>query len=121
MNEIRDNLKKVAYVGIGAIAETLKKATTISDDLAKAGEKVVAKGKVYNEELQHNVKTKIDAITDVKKDSDISDLANKINELNSDEASKLHEKLAALKESEKEYNIQVNQENESNSQEKENG
>jgi len=109
MSELKTGLKKALYVGVGMVATTLEKASNISEDLAKTGEKVVSKGKVYNEELQHNVKSKIASFTETKKANDLTDLAQQINELDENEQKLLQEKLAALKQAATDYSIEVQQ------------
>ena len=59
MDGLGETVKKVLLAGIGAVAVTAEKSKDLLDDMVKKGELTVEQGKVLNEELKHNIKTKI--------------------------------------------------------------
>lgn len=53
--ELGEGMKKFFLLGVGAAATTVEKSTEIVDDLVKKGEITVEQGKVFNQELKHNM------------------------------------------------------------------
>ncbi len=60
MEKFGDGLKKIVLAGIGAVAATSEKSQELIDNLVKKGEITVEQGKVLNQELKHNIKSKVD-------------------------------------------------------------
>ncbi|MBQ9059281.1 MAG: hypothetical protein IJ125_08875 [Atopobiaceae bacterium] len=48
-----DNIMKLFFAGVGAMANTMEKSNEIIEDLVKKGELTVEQGKSINEELTH--------------------------------------------------------------------
>lgn len=73
---MKDELEKIFYMGLGAMSITSDKAKEIRDDLLEKGKKAYSDGKDINEELKHNLKSKlgydkkdvIDAIKNMSED-----------------------------------------------------
>lgn len=57
-NEKRNSLEKIVLAGIGAVATTAEKAKEVLEELVNKGELTVKQGKVTNEELKHDIKSK---------------------------------------------------------------
>lgn len=58
-NDNRSSFERIILAGIGAVAVTAEKAKEVLDELVGKGELTVEQGKVLNEELKHEIKTKI--------------------------------------------------------------
>lgn len=61
---MREELKKIFYLGVGAASTTVDKATEIIDDLVEKGKLSVAEGKELGEELKRNFKDKKNCINE---------------------------------------------------------
>lgn len=59
MEKFTDGIRKFFLAGIGAVATTAEKSQEVLEDLVKKGELTVEQGKAMNEELKHNIKTKV--------------------------------------------------------------
>lgn len=59
MDGLGENIKKVILAGIGAVAVTAEKSASLLEEMVKKGELTVEQGKALNEELKHNIKTKV--------------------------------------------------------------
>lgn len=59
MDGLGENVKKILLAGIGAAAMTAEKSLELLDEMVKKGELTVEQGKALNEELKHNIKTKV--------------------------------------------------------------
>ncbi|MCI8992644.1 MAG: hypothetical protein HFG80_08010 [Eubacterium sp.] len=59
MEKFTDGIRKFFLAGIGAVATTAEKSQEVLDELVKKGELTVEQGKAMNEELKHNIKTKV--------------------------------------------------------------
>lgn len=55
-SEFSEDLKKIFYAGVGAIALSEEKAKSIFEELVRRGEIAVEHGKVVNEELKHDIR-----------------------------------------------------------------
>ncbi len=64
---MKEDLKKILYMGLGLMSETGEKVESLKEDLMKKGEDLYNKGLIANEELKHNIKEKFD--DKVSKDS----------------------------------------------------
>lgn len=53
---MKEDLKTIFYVGLGALSETGDKVKNIKDELYNKGKELYEKGLVANEELKHNMK-----------------------------------------------------------------
>lgn len=52
---MREDLKTILFMGLGALAETNDKMKEVSDDLYKKGKDLYEKGVIANEELKHKI------------------------------------------------------------------
>ena len=91
-----DELKKVFYAGVGAMALTGEKAKALIDMLVEKGQITVEQGKVMNEELKHKVKEKVKENITVVKNASASDLIDNLENLTPEELAALKEKLSRL-------------------------
>lgn len=55
-----DEIKKMVFASVGAMAITIEKSGEIIEQLVKKGEITVEQGKILNEELKHSVKEAFD-------------------------------------------------------------
>ena len=62
MNEFKEDLKSVFYIGLGALYTTGEKALELKDELFHRGKDLYEKGLVANEELKHGFKEAVDDI-----------------------------------------------------------
>ena len=53
---MREELKKIFLMGLGAMSMTNEKAEALKKELLQKGEEMLEAGKVANEELKHNLK-----------------------------------------------------------------
>lgn len=90
---MKEDLKEIFLIGLGAISMTGEKANNLKDELLKKGEELYKSGKVLNEELKHNIKERIkDNVTVVvneEKDITKEDIFNNIEKLTDKEKQEL--------------------------------
>ena len=100
-----DDLKKMIMLGIGAAAEAVEKSKDIIGKLVKKGELTIEQGKVFNEELKHNIKEalKKNPFLNTDKNIPIDKLINDLDKFSEDELAALREKLDQM-EAEKQGN-----------------
>lgn len=82
---MKEDLKKVLLMGLGAMSLTNEKAHEIKEDLLKKGQELYDKGIIANEELKHNIK-------EVMKEN--VTIINEAEELSSDDIIKSLEKMS---------------------------
>ena len=92
MDTLKETLRKLLLAGIGATAVTAEKAEELVEVLVKKGELTVEQGKILNEELKHNVKSKL---RECIGDDDIS-ITEKLSSMTTDELNALKEKIAEV-------------------------
>ena len=56
---MKDELKNIFLMGLGAMSMTNDKAQGLKQELLQKGEEMLEAGKVANEELKHNLKEKM--------------------------------------------------------------
>ena len=56
---MKEDLKNIILMGLGAMSLTNDKAHELKDELLKRGKDAYEKGRVANEELKHNIEDKI--------------------------------------------------------------
>ena len=77
---MKEDLKKIFYMGLGAMSLTNEKAKALKEELLKKGEELYEKGAVANEELKHNIneamkeRITVVKVEDVTKDSILENL-----------------------------------------------
>lgn len=96
LDNLGEDLKKVVLLGVGAIAAAAEKCTDakeVVDELVKKGELTIEQGKILNEELKHNVKEKVNAAFNEKKEERFHE---KLTKMSKEERDALKATLAAL-------------------------
>ena len=77
---MKEDLKKIFYMGLGAMSLTNEKAKELKEELLKKGEELYEKGTVANEELKHNIneamkeRVTVVKVEDVTKESILENL-----------------------------------------------
>lgn len=92
---MKNDLKEILYMGLGAISLTGEKANELKKELLEKGEALYNEGSIKNEELKRNIKEKIkentnieyaklskDDLIDIIKDLDDDEKKEILNELN---------------------------------------
>ncbi len=100
---MKEDLKKIFYMGLGAMSLTNEKAKELKEELLKKGEELYEKGAVANEELKHNIneamkeRITVVKVEDVTKDSILENL-DKLSEADKEEILKALSKKKNKKE-----------------------
>jgi len=105
MENLGDGLKKVLLAGIGAIAVTGEKSQEVIESLVKKGEITVEQGKVLNQELKRNIKSKVDDAKDTvknkKKEADANydgkDISDILKDMSAEQIAQLKALLERIK------------------------
>lgn len=100
---MKEELKKVLLMGLGAMSMTNDKAEQLKKELLEKGQEMLEKGKVANEELKHHLKETIEENVTIVVNKDLSkdELTEKIKALSKEEQQQL---LNLLKEETKKNN-----------------
>ena len=85
---MKEDLKKIMYMGLGLMSETGEKVESLKDELLKKGEDLYNKGLIANEELKHNIKEKFEE-KEVSKET----ILNNINNLSEEDRKELIKEL----------------------------
>ena len=90
---MKENIKNVLLMGLGAISLTGEKANELKKELLEKGEALYKEGSIKNEELKRDFKDKIKENTNIKittstKD-DIIEIINNLSDEEKEEISKL--------------------------------
>lgn len=98
---MKEELKNIFLMGLGAMGMTSEKAMDLKDELLKKGTELYENGKVANEELKHNLQEKMKESVTVVVEKEVSkeNLKETINSLTKEEKEEL---LNMLKEEKKE-------------------
>ena len=72
MEFMKEELKNIFLMGLGAMSMTNDKAQELKKELLAKGEKMLEKGKVANEELKHNIKETLKENVTVVVEEDIT-------------------------------------------------
>ena len=108
MKEMKENLKEIILMGLGAISLTGEKAVELKKELMEKGEALYKEGSIKNEELKRNIKESLNIeVATVDKD----DLVDIINNLSDEEKAEIEE-LLKNKAVKKEENNENNSSNE---------
>ncbi len=100
--DFTQEMKKVLLAGIGAVACTAEKASSLVDEFVKKGELTVEQGKVLNEELKHKVNEAVKEhvhVTVVKEEPaepSAQDILNNLDKLTPQEREELKNKLSEM-------------------------
>ena len=93
---MKEDLKNIILMGLGAMSLTSEKAKELKKELLEKGNKLYQDGKVANEELKHNIESKIkENVTVVVSKNEITknDILDKINSMTEEEKKELLEAL----------------------------
>lgn len=102
---MKEELKNIFLMGLGAISLTGEKASQLKDELLTKGEALYQDGMVKNEELKREIKEKIkDSVTVEIKKTDKDDIISAIKEMNSVEKKEI---LNLLKEETKQISKEI--------------
>ena len=98
---MREELKKIFLMGLGAMSMTNEKAEALKKELLQKGEEMLEAGKVANEELKHNIKEKMkeNVTVVVKEDTSYEKIKEALKSLSKEEKQEL---IDLLKENQKE-------------------
>ena len=90
MKEMKENLKEIILMGLGAISLTGEKASELKKEFLEKGEVLYKEGSIKNEELKRNLKESLNIqVAEVGKD----DLVDIINTLSDEEKAEIEELL----------------------------
>lgn len=98
---MKEELKNIFLMGLGAMSMTNDKANELKKDLLQKGEEMLEAGKVANEELKHNIKEKMkeNVTVVVKEDTSYEKIKEALKSLSKEEKQEL---IDLLKENQKE-------------------
>ena len=98
---MKEELKNIFLMGLGAMSMTNDKANELKKDLLQKGEEMLEAGKVANEELKHNLKEKMkeNVTVVVKEDTSYEKIKEALKSLSKEEKQEL---IDLLKENQKE-------------------
>ncbi len=100
--DFSEGLKKVFLAGIGAVATTVETATDLVDTFVEKGELTVEQGKVLNEELKHNLETKMKDRFTVNVIKEYGNVMKAVDEMTEEELKILKGKIATREQEMKE-------------------
>ncbi len=90
---MKENIKNVLLMGLGAISLTGEKANELKKELLEKGEALYKEGSIKNEELKRDFKDKIKENTNIKittaSKEDIVEIINSLSDEEKEEISKL--------------------------------
>lgn len=87
---MKDNLKEIILMGLGAISLTGEKACELKKELLEKGQALYKEGEIKNEELKRNIKESLNIeVAEVGKE----DLVDIINSLSDEEKAEIEELL----------------------------
>lgn len=91
---MKEDLKDILLMGLGAMAMTSDKAKELKEELKAKGNELYTSGKIKNEELKHNLEDKIkDHVTIVYENDSKEELAKKIKSMSKEEKKELMDLL----------------------------
>jgi polyhydroxyalkanoate synthesis regulator phasin len=96
---MKEDLKNIILMGLGAMSLTTDKAKELKEELLKKGNELYESGKVANEELKHNIQEKIkDNVTVVvKNDVTKDDIKKAIKDMSDTDKKEIAELLKEKK------------------------
>lgn len=100
---MKESIKEVLLMGLGAISLTGEKANELKKELLEKSESLYKEGSIKNEELKRDIKEKIKENTNIKvTTASKEELVEIINNLSDEEKEEIKELLKTEKESSKE-------------------
>ena len=101
---MKEDIKNVLLMGLGAISLTGEKASEIKKELLEKGEALYKEGSIKNEELKRDIKEKIKDNTNIQYTSVTKDdLVDIISSMSDEEKAELTELLKSKKEDNTEW------------------
>ena len=96
---MKESIKEVLLMGLGAISLTGEKANELKKELLEKGESLYKEGSIKNEELKRDIKEKIKENTNIKvTTASKEELVEIINNLSDEEKEEIKELLKTEKE-----------------------
>lgn len=95
---MKEELRDILLMGLGAMSLTSEKAKEIKEDLIQKGEEAYKNGKILNEELKYNLKEKIFSNEDSKTELTEEEVINYFQTLSEEEKKSFLQKLTEEKE-----------------------
>ena len=118
IENMKENMKDVLLMGLGALSLTGEKANELKKELLERGESLYKEGSIKNEELKRNLKDKIKENTNIKVTTatkeEIVDIINSMSDEEKEEISSLLKDNKDMKDEEKEECEEVKEENNNN-------
>ena len=95
---MKEELKKIIFMGLGAMSLTNEKAGELKEDLVTRGQEAFEHGKVLNEELKHDIQEKIKenvsvTIVQTKDELSVDELLEQASKLSEEDRKKLKNEL----------------------------
>ena len=100
MSTFGEGVKTIFLAGVGAVAVTAEKSKELVDELVKKGELTMEQGKVLNEELKHDIRSKVDAAVNARRQEKKPTAGEVIDSLDSMSEDEMKAVKAKLKEME---------------------
>lgn len=94
--EFGEGVRKIFLAGVGAAATTAETTKDIIDKLVEKGELTVEQGKVFNEELKRNAKSKVKDHVSVNVTRNFSDAFDSVEKMSAEELEKLKARIAEV-------------------------
>ncbi len=107
--EFGEGVRKIFLAGVGAAATTAETTKDIIDKLVEKGELTVEQGKVFNEELKHNAKSKVKEHVSVNVTRNFSDAFDSVEKMSAEELQKLKERIAEVEAAKAEEKAEADQ------------
>lgn len=118
IENMKENMKDVLLMGLGALSLTGKKANELKKELLERGESLYKEGSIKNEELKRSLKDKIKENTNIKVTTatkeEIVDIINSMSDEEKEEISSLLKNNTDMKDEVKEECDEIKEENNNN-------
>ena len=118
IENMKENMKDVLLMGLGALSLTGEKANELKKELLERGESLYKEGSIKNEELKRSLKDKIKENTNIKVTAatkeEIVDIINSMSDEEKEEISSLLKNNTDMKDEVKEECDEIKEENNNN-------
>lgn len=103
MANLSDDLRKILMAGVGAISVAAEKAPDTLETLSKRGEETLQQGKVFNEQLRHELKEAVkENVTVVEAKLDKDSVLSALEGMTAEELAEIKKKASELAKNAKE-------------------
>ncbi len=92
-DNVKEELKEIILMGIGAMSLTNEKAKELKKELLEKGTEIYNNGKILNEELKHNIESKIEESKENKNKLTKEEIKKQINSMSKKEKEELLNQL----------------------------